>query len=134
MAFKHEKLTQQIIGICLEVFRELGHGFVESVYHKALLVAFREAGLGVKSEVRFKVVFRGHDVGVFVADMVVEDTVVLELKAVTKLVAEHKAQLINYLKASGIEVGLLLNFGSTRLDFHRLEHPEVYRTRDQQGS
>ncbi|MBX3461419.1 MAG: GxxExxY protein [Planctomycetes bacterium] len=123
---KHAELTERIIGVAIEVFRELGTGFVEAVYQRSLLIALRQAGFGVRGQVEFPVLFRGENVGTYFADILVDETIVLELKAVTRLVAEHKSQLINYLKASGPEVGLLLNFGGARLEFQRLEHPDLY--------
>jgi GxxExxY protein len=129
MALKHAELTEKIIGLCLQVFKELGYGYIESVYHRALVIALEEAGLKVESQVAIKVHFRGREVGTFVADLVVEGAVILELKSVAKLAPEHKAQLINYLKAAEMDVGLLVNFGAPRLDFQRLEHPDVYRER-----
>jgi GxxExxY protein len=126
MALRHEELTGRIIGVCLEVFNELGHGFSESIYHKALLIALMQAGLKAESEVRYKVFFRGHDVGEFVADIVVEDLIIIEVKALATLIKEHQAQVINYLKGTGKEVGLLVNFGSPKSQFKRLEHPDLY--------
>ena len=79
---RHEELTHKIIGTCLDVLRELGVGFTESVYHRALLVALAEAGLKAESEVKMEVLFRGQVVGNFLADVVVEETVILELKSV----------------------------------------------------
>jgi GxxExxY protein len=89
----------------------LGHGFLESVYHKSLYVALKEAGLTVHSNVDIPVWFRGHQVGCFEGDLLVEQCVLLELKAARMLTSAHQAQLLNYLRATEIEVGLLLNFG-----------------------
>ena len=108
---QHRDLTGAIIGICYDVANELGHGFVESVYQSALAIALAEKGLRVAQQVPLQVVFRGQPVGQFYADLVVEESVIIELKAVTALAQEHSAQLINYLKATGYDVGLLVNFG-----------------------
>ena len=116
---KHQELTGDIIGACLQVMSELGHGFLESVYEKALVIALQERGVKVATEVPIQVRFRGLVVGDFIADVVVEDKVLVELKAVKALAPEHQAQLINYLNATGIEVGLLVNFGSPRLEYKR---------------
>lgn len=89
----------------------MGYGFIESVYHGAMLIALRGRGLSVESEVRLPVFFRGHPVGNFDADIVIERQVILELKAVTELCTTHESQLLNYLRSTEIEVGLLLNFG-----------------------
>jgi GxxExxY protein len=118
----HEELTERIIGVCFEVQNELGSGFVESVYQRALLIALREKGMNAKGQEPMKVLFRGHTVGEFVADVVVENKVIVELKAARELVPENHAQVLNYLKATGTDVGLLVNFGKPTLQvkrFHR---------------
>lgn len=117
---KHAELTEQIIGVCFEVCNELGAGFLESVYQKALEIALTDAGLHVETEKPIKVEFRGRVVGQFFADMIVNGSILIELKAVRALLPEHQAQVINYLKATDIEVGLLVNFGNARLEFKRL--------------
>ena len=109
--FKHKALTEKIIGVFFDVFNELGFGFLESVYHKSMLVALREAGLTVDTQVALPVFFRGHLVGDFLADILVERAVILELKAAGELTSAHETQLLNYLRATDCEVGLLLNFG-----------------------
>jgi GxxExxY protein len=114
-----EELTRIIIGSCFEVMKELGAGFLESVYEKALLVALSQKGLKASQQVPLEVKFRGVVVGEFFADVLVEGRVILELKTVRTLAPEHQAQLINYLKATGIETGLLINFGNQRVDYRR---------------
>jgi GxxExxY protein len=104
----------------MEVSNNLGAGFLESVYQNALGLALASAGFFVEAQKPTTVLFRDIPVGKFYADLVVENKIILELKAARALVPEHRAQLINYLKASGIEVGLLLNFGNPRLEYHRL--------------
>ena len=116
--FKHGDITQTIIGVFYEVYNELGHGFLESVYHRSLVLALQSVGLNVSSRVDIPVWFRGSEVGHFQADILVERSVLLELKAARALESAHRAQLLNYLRATEIEVGLLLNFG---------EKPEVKR-------
>lgn len=108
----HAELTRVIIEASFEVAKELGTGFLESVYEKALAIALREKGLAVETQVPLAVMFRGQVVGEFYADLLVEKQVIVELKAVKALAPEHQAQAINYLKATGIEVGLLINFGT----------------------
>jgi GxxExxY protein len=117
--FKHGEITQKIIGVFYEVYNELGHGFLESVYEKSLEVALTSMGLKVCRQIEIPVSFRGQRVGVFTADMLVEDCVLLELKAARVLDSSHEAQLLSYLRATEIEVGLLLNFG-LKPDFKRL--------------
>lgn len=115
----HEELTRKLLAVCFEVSNELGCGFLESVYEKSLLLALADAGLKAKSQVPLKVHFRTRVVGEFYADVVVEDLVLVELKAVKKLVPEHLAQVMNYLKATGMQVGLLVNFGNPKLEYRR---------------
>ena len=103
----HSEITEAVIGCAFEVIKELGPGFLESVYEKALLVALHQKGLSAVAQHPLKVSFRGENVGEFFADILVERKVLLELKVVKALTPEHQAQLINYLHASGIEVGLL---------------------------
>ncbi len=116
----YQDVTHEIIGCCFEVINELGAGFIESVYQKAVLIALQEKGMHVEAQVPLNVFFRKYNVGHFIADLVVERTVLLELKAVMKLLPEHQAQVINYLKSTGLEVGLLINFGSAKLEYKRL--------------
>lgn len=130
MTMLHADITQRVIKCFLSVYAELGGGFVESVYRKALLVALLEEGLKARAEVSLKVMFRGQVVGDFKADIIVEDVVILELKAGSQLAGEHLAQLINYLKASGIQVGLLANFGPKGMQHKRAEHPELFQRKD----
>jgi GxxExxY protein len=108
---KHDDLTQKIIGVFYEVYNELGAGFVESVYREAMRLALRQANLKVETEVPIQVRFRGEVVGVFRADLVVNDTVLIELKASEGIIREHEAQTLHYLRATSIEVALLMNFG-----------------------
>jgi GxxExxY protein len=117
---QYEEITGSILSCAFAVSRELGSGFLESVYENALALALAQKGHRVEKEKALQVRFRGAVVGDYIADLVVEDVVVVELKAVRALAPEHEAQVINYLKASGIEVGLLLNFGTPRLGFRRL--------------
>jgi GxxExxY protein len=116
---KYAEITQAVIGCAFEVINELGAGFLESVYEKALLVALRQRGLSVISQHPIKVMFRGECVGDFYADLFVEGKVLVELKAVKVIAPEHQAQIINYLNATGIEVGLLINFGNPKLEYKR---------------
>ena len=113
-------LTRSIIGCAFEVINELGDGFLESVYENALMVALEEAGHSVESQKAIDVNFRGRVIGNFYADLIVEDKVIVELKAVSNLAPEHSAQVINYLNATGFRVGLLINFGNPKLQYKRL--------------
>ncbi len=115
----NEDLTGTIIGCAMKVHQTLGSGFLESVYQNALVYELRKAGLSVVAEARIQVRYEGIVVGDFVADLFVEGQVLIENKAVQSLVLAHEVQLVNYLTATGIEVGLLLNFGTQRLEFKR---------------
>lgn len=117
--FKHKEITDKIIRVFYEVYNELGHGFLESVYERSLEIALNSLGLKVCRQIQIPVWFRGKPVGDFTADMLIEDCVLLELKAARALDASHQAQLLNYLRATEIEVGLLLNFG-LKPEFKRL--------------
>ncbi len=109
--FLHSDLTQAIIGTFYEVYNELGHGFLESVYENALAIALRGKGFEVLQQIAIPVWFRGTQVGDFDADLLVNKLVLLELKTARTIEQAHVAQLLNYLKATEIEVGLVLNFG-----------------------
>ena len=109
--FKHRELTQKIIGVFFDVYNELGNGFLESVYENSMALALREAGVDARQQAPVSVSFRGQIVGDFRADLLVQNAVMVELKAAKALDSAHEAQLLNYLKATEIEVGLLVNFG-----------------------
>jgi GxxExxY protein len=109
--YLHSELTDKILHCVHEVHRKLGHGFFEKVYENALMIVLKKAGLRAVQQVPVKVYFEGEVIGEYIADVLVEDTVVLELKAVSELASVHEVQLVNYLKSSGIRVGLLINFG-----------------------
>jgi GxxExxY protein len=116
---KHKEVTETIIGVFFEVYNELGHGFLESVYGRSFEVALAGKGLDVRCQIEVPVWFRGKRVGNFTADLLVERSVLVELKATRTLDSSHEAQLLNYLRATEIEVGLLFNFGIKR-EFKRL--------------
>jgi GxxExxY protein len=107
----HGELTERVIGVFFDVYNTLGHGFLESVYENALAIALSEAGLQVQCQVPISVSFRGRSVGEFRVDLLVADRMIIETKAANTLTPAHEAQLLNYLKATKIPIGLLLNFG-----------------------
>jgi GxxExxY protein len=115
----HADLTQKIIGVFFDVYNELGPGFLEAVYRNALCIALRKEGLSVEPEAPVNVMFRGEVVGEYRADILVNEVVVLELKTARAIDRIHQAQLMNYLRATKIEIGLLLNFGD-KPEFKRL--------------
>jgi len=134
---KHRALTQKIIGVFYEVYNELGHGFLESVYETAFGMALTSNGLSVLTQIEVPVWFRGKKIGDFTADMLVDKCVLLELKAGRALDRSHEAQLLNYLRATQIEVGMLFNFG-LKPEFKRMvfdnsrkqrgKHPSLLET------
>ena len=117
--FRHSDLTKDVIGVFYEVYNELGFGFIESVYENALCIALREKGHEVHQQIAIPVWFRTKQIGDCDADVMVDKLVLLELKTARSIEDAHLAQLLNYLKATEIEVGLLLNFGP-RPQFKRL--------------
>ena len=116
--FKHKEITEQIIKLFYQVYNELGFGFLEKVYQNALFIELVANGFEVEPQKQIKVHYKGRQIGEYYADIIVNGLVILELKATESLVEEHELQLINYLKATNIEVGLLLNFG-TKPEFRR---------------
>jgi len=122
----HATLTSDILGSCFEVMKELGPGFLERVYKNALFIAMKERGLQVQTEVPFEVIFREKLIGRYSADLIVERTVIVELKCCDQLVREHQAQLFNYLKVAQMSVGLLVNFRRRQLEWKRLQSNEDF--------
>ena len=115
----NDDLTGQVIGLAMKAHRTLGPGFLESVYQKALLYELAKAGFKVESDKPIQVRYEGVIVGDFKADLIVNDELIVELKAVSGIVVEHEVQLVNYLAATGKEIGLLINFGSRSLEFKK---------------
>jgi GxxExxY protein len=122
MGLAFDELTGRVLEAAYTVSNELGVGFLESVYERALAIALAERGLKVERQVGLEVRFHGEVVGTFLADLAVEDILILELKTVKALAPEHAAQVLNYLKASGRPVALLLNFGTPRLEVRRFDN------------
>ena len=118
--FVHGDLAYKVVGIAMEVHRELGHGFLEKVYENAMMVAFRLAGIKAEQQAPIKVYFRGEIVGEYIADILVEGKIILELKSQDKITDLHRAQTLNYLKATGLKLALILNFGKESLQRERL--------------
>jgi GxxExxY protein len=116
----HADVTEKIIGAAFEVYGELGYGFLESVYQKAMQVELQRSGLKAEIECPIKVKYRNVIVGEFRADLFVNDAVMVEVKTAKNYNAEDEPQLLNELKATGIKVGLLINFGRTKVEFKRM--------------
>jgi GxxExxY protein len=113
-------LTEAVIGSAFEISKVLGAGFLEKVYERALVHELMSRGVNVKAQVSFPVCYKGQYVGEYVADLVVEGKVIVELKCVERFANEHLAQCINYLKASGLRVALLLNFQKPKVEWKRV--------------
>jgi GxxExxY protein len=116
---EYKELTEKIIGCAYGVYNKMGFGYLESVYEKCMLIELRKAGFNIESQKPIRVQYDGEVVGDFIADILVNDTVILELKSVRKLVEAHEVQFVNYLIATGKPVGLLINFGETRVAVKR---------------
>ena len=116
---EHEDITRKIIGCAYNVYNEMGFGFLESVYEKCLVIELRKADIRTESQKSIPVSYAGESVGDFTADLVVESMIVVELKSVQRLIKAHEVQLVNYLVATGLPVGLLINFGETKVEVKR---------------
>ena len=116
----HLEITKEIIGAAIEVWKVLGYGFLEKVYENATAEEVNRRGLVSKKQVSIEVSYKGVTVGLYVADLLVEGSVIVEFKAENELNLKHQAQMINYLKATGIRVGLLVNFGEGKCEWKRL--------------
>lgn len=126
---KYQELTQEILSAFYEVYRELGYGFLEKVYQNALMTELRFRGMQVVPQKRCAVYYKGIEVGEYYADLVVNDLIVLELKSYEWLTEQHKYQLLNYLRASRQEIGLVLNFGK-KPEFSRKVFSDFYKKMD----
>jgi GxxExxY protein len=115
-----DEITYTIRGAVFEVNRVLGHGFLEKVYEKALIIELRMRGLRVENQVALKVIYKEETIGEYYPDLLVEGSVIVEIKAVAHLLKTHQAQLLNYLKATGIKVGLLVNFTRNKAEIKRM--------------
>ena len=115
----YKDLSYKIIGLAMEVHSKLGYGFLEKVYENAMMVLFRREGIHAKQQAPITVCFDGEVVGDYYADILVEDKIILELKAIERIADAHRAQSLNYLKATGLRLAILLNFGKERLQYER---------------
>ncbi len=122
---KHEEITHKIIGCAMEVHRQLGPGFQEYIYHRALEKEFKLQQISFESEYEIKIFYKGDQIGLRKVDFLVEKVIPVEIKAITELTDTNLAQSKNYLEAGGIEIGLLLNFGAPSLQFKRLINSKV---------
>ena len=116
---EHQELTEEIIGCAYRVYNKMGFGFLESVYEKCMLIELRKAGLKAESQKHLTVCYENEIVGEFIADIIVNDTVILELKSAKQIIKAHEVQLVNYLVATGKPVGLILNFSENKVKVKR---------------
>jgi GxxExxY protein len=117
-----DSLTEKVLGAIFEVSNTLGAGFLEEVYERALLRELGVRGIRATTQAPFSVVYKGHDVGEYLVDVLVEDVLIIELKCVDRLANEHTAQCLNYLRASGRSVCLLINFQKPKVEWKRIVH------------
>ena len=115
----NDDLTKRVIGASYQVYNTLGSGFLESVYEKSLAIELNKLEIRHVTQAPLQVMYDGHIVGDFLADILIEGELVIELKAVAKLATAHEVQLVNYLAATGLDIGLLLNFGPDKVDVKR---------------
>jgi GxxExxY protein len=118
--YKYSEITQKIIGCAMKVHNTLGNGFQEVIYQRALAIEMGKNGLGFRREMEMPVYYEKEQIGTRRVDFFVEDKIMVELKAITQLEKVHLAQALNYLEAYKMEIGLLINFGNTKLEFKRL--------------
>ena len=116
---QHKELTEKIIAAAYNVYNKMGFGFLESVYEKCLLIELRKSGLKAESQKPIIVEYESEVVGEFKAHIIVDDTVILELKSIRQIMLAHEVQLVNYLVATGKPVGLILNFGEQKVEVRR---------------
>jgi GxxExxY protein len=116
---EYGELTEKVIGCAYRVYNKMGFGFLESVYEKCMLIELKKANLDSESQKPITVYYDNETVGEFIADIIVNDTVILELKSVRRIIRAHEVQMVNYLVATGKHVGLILNFGERKVEIKR---------------
>ena len=125
--YKYSEITGKILASSFEVFNTLGCGFLESVYHRSLIVEFNSRNIKFDSEYQMSIFYKNQKVGARRCDFLIEKVITVEIKAVSKLEDVHLAQAINYLEAFNIEIGMLINFGAKSLEYKRLAHPKLFK-------
>jgi GxxExxY protein len=118
----HKDLSYKIIGLAMQVHRELGFGFLEKVYENAMMVLFRRAAIKAVQQAPIAIHFRGEAVGNYFADTLVDDKIILEFKSIDRIAGPHRAQALNYLKATGMRLAIILNFGKESFKYERLTY------------
>jgi GxxExxY protein len=116
---QHSELTEKIIACAYAVYNKMGFGYLESVYERCMLIELADVGLKTESQKKLKVLYKGQVVGDFVADIIVNETVIVELKSVSQIVKAHEIQLVNYLVSTDKDVGLILNFAKIKVEVKR---------------
>ena len=116
----YKDLSYEIIGVAMEVHRELGNGFLEKVYENALMVLLNERGIKAEQQKEIKVYFRGAIIGNYIADILIEDSIIVEFKTVERIVDIHRAQVMNYLKATRLKLAMIINFKNKSLEYERI--------------
>ncbi|OQX23856.1 MAG: GxxExxY protein [Desulfobacteraceae bacterium IS3] len=116
----YKELSYKVIGLAMEAHRKLGHGFLEKVYENALMILFRKNDVRAEQQAAIKVFFEGEIIGQYVADILIDEKIILELKCAEKILPIHRSQLLNYLKASNLRLGIIINFGNSKLEYERL--------------
>jgi GxxExxY protein len=132
--YKYSELTSKVIGCAMIVHKTLGNGFQEVIYQRALEIELRLAGIGFSREFEMPIFYREEKIGTRRVDFLIEGLISVELKAITKLEDVHYAQAINYLEAYNLEIGLLVNFGETSLNFKRLTNKKYKTTKSQKSN
>lgn len=127
MVMKHKELTEKIIGCAMQVHRTMGNGFQEVIYQRALALEMTHTGLAFEREKEMPIFYRNEEIGTRRVDFFVEDSIMVELKALTRLEDVHMAQAMNYLEAYKMEIGLLINFGAKSLEFKRVHNNKLIR-------
>jgi GxxExxY protein len=118
----HRELSYKVVGMAMRVHRKLGYGFLEKVYENSLMVLLRREAIAARQQFPVRVYFEGEDVGFYRADIVVDGKIVIEVKAAEGLIDAHRVQTLNYLRATDLRLGILLNFGKEKLQYQRLVH------------
>jgi len=116
----YKELSYKIVGLAMEVYNELGYGFLEKVYENSMMVLFERERIPVRQQAGVPVYFEQRVVGEYVADIIVEDKVIIEIKSASGIADAHRAQVLNYLKATNMRLGIIINFGKKRLEYERL--------------
>lgn len=116
----HRDLSYKIVGLAIDIRKELGYGYLEKVYENAMMVMLNRNGIYAQQQVPLKVMFQGVVIGDYFPDIVVENQIILEIKSQDRIIDANKAQTLNYLKTTGLKLAIILNFGKTKLDYERL--------------